>query len=359
MSSDPMQALQQMPKSGGTAELPVNLRGANDLNGAERAGVLMLALGNEHGQRIWEALEDDEIREISIAMANLGNIEPNTVENLLVEFVTQMSSTGALLGSYDSTEKLLGEFLDPEKVVTIMEEIRGPAGRNMWEKLSNVQETILANYLKNEYPQTVAVVLSKIKPEHAAGVLMNLPDDFALEVVERMLKMEHVQKEILEKIEETLRSEFMVTLAKTARRDSHEAMADIFNSFDRQTESRFMTALDEKDRESAERIKSLMFTFEDLGKLEAAGVQTILRGVEKEVLAVALKGTSDQMREFFFSNMSARAGKMLQEDMEVLGPVRLRDVDEAQTQMVNIAKDLAAKGEIVIAKSGGDEELIY
>lgn len=356
MSANPAQALQQ---AGGAPDNTGKMRGASELNGTERAGVLMLALGNEHGRRIWESLEDDEIREISIAMASLGNIEPNTVENLLIEFVTQMSSTGALLGSYDSTEKLLGEFLDPDKVVTIMEEIRGPAGRNMWEKLSNVQESVLANYLKNEYPQTVAVVLSKIRPEHAAAVLMNLPDDFALEVVERMLKMEHVQKEILEKIEETLRTEFMVTLAKTARRDSHEAMADIFNAFDRQTESRFMTALDEKDRESAERIKSLMFTFDDLGKLEAAGVQTLLRGVEKEVLGIALKGTSDQMREFFFSNMSARAGKMLQEDMEVLGPVRLRDVDEAQTQMVNIAKDLAAKGEIVIAKNGGDEELVY
>lgn len=356
MSANPAQALQQ---AGGAPDNMGKMRGASELNGTERAGVLMLALGNEHGRRIWESLEDDEIREISIAMASLGNIEPNTVENLLIEFVTQMSSTGALLGSYDSTEKLLGEFLDPDKVVTIMEEIRGPAGRNMWEKLSNVQESVLANYLKNEYPQTVAVVLSKIRPEHAAAVLMNLPDDFALEVVERMLKMEHVQKEILEKIEETLRTEFMVTLAKTARRDSHEAMADIFNAFDRQTESRFMTALDEKDRESAERIKSLMFTFDDLGKLEAAGVQTLLRGVEKEVLGIALKGTSDQMREFFFSNMSARAGKMLQEDMEVLGPVRLRDVDEAQTQMVNIAKDLAAKGEIVIAKNGGDEELVY
>jgi len=369
MSTDVMQSLQRTESTPNPSVLDkaasdilgdkMKVRGAKDLNGAERAGVLMLALGNKHGNRIWEGLEDDEIREISIAMANLGNIEPDTVENLLVDFVTQMSSTGALLGSFESTEKLLSEFLDPEKVVTIMEEIRGPAGRNMWEKLSNVQENILANYLKNEYPQTVAVVLSKIRPQHAARVLSNLPDDFAMEVIERMLKMEHVQKEILDKIEQTLRSEFMVTLAKTARRDAHEAMADIFNSFDRQTESRFMTALDEKDREAAERIKALMFTFDDLGKLDSAGIQTLLRNVEKDSLAVALKGTSDQMREYFFANMSSRASKMLQEDMDVLGPVRLREVDEAQTKMVNIAKDLAAKGEIIIAKNGGDEELVY
>ncbi len=335
------------------------VRGASELNGPERAGVLMLALGNEYGQKIWKKLEDDEIKTISIAMSKLGNIETDAVEHLVVEFVTQLTSSGAVLGSFESTERLLVEFLDPDRVVSIMEEIRGPAGRNMWEKLSNVQESVLANYLKNEYPQTVAVVLSKIKHEHAARVLTSLPEDFSLEVVERMLKMENIQKDILEKIEDTLRSEFMASLAQTQRRDAHESMADIFNNFDRQTESRFMSALEEKDEEAAERIKALMFTFDDLGKLEAAGVQTLLRGVDKEKLAIALKGTTDVMRDFFFANMSERAGKMLKEDMEVAGPVRLRDVDEAQTQMVNIAKDLAAKGDIIISKGSGDDEMVY
>lgn len=334
------------------------VRSVDELNGVERAGVLMLALGQSHGQAIWQKLDDEEIKTVSVAMSKLGSIETDTVERLVVDFVTQMSSSGAILGSYESTERLLSEFLDPNRVTSIMEEIRGPAGRNMWEKLSNVQETVLANYLKNEYPQTVAVVLSKIKAEHAARVLTTLPEDFAMQVVERMLRMENVQKDVLEKVEQTLRSEFMASLAQTQRRDAHESMADIFNSFDRQTESRFMSALEENDEDSAERIKALMFTFEDLGKLDAAATQTLLRGVDKDKLAIALKGTTDAMREFFFSNMSERAGKMLKEDMEVMGPVRLRDVDEAQTQMVNIAKDLAAKGEIVIQK-GGEDEMIY
>ncbi|MBL4757725.1 MAG: flagellar motor switch protein FliG [Rhizobiales bacterium] len=338
--------------------LPEKVRNISELNGPERAGVLMLALGNEYGQKIWKKLEDDEIKIISVAMSKLGNIETDTVELLVVDFVTQLSSSGAILGSFDSTERLLTEFLDPERVVTIMEEIRGPAGRNMWEKLSNVHETVLANYLKNEYPQTVAVVLSKIRPEHAARVLQNLPEEFSLEVVERMLKMENVQKDILEKVEQTLRTEFMASLAQTHRRDAHESMADIFNNFDRQTESRFMSALEEKDEEAAEQIKALMFTFEDLGKLDSAGVQTLLRGIDKSKLAIALKGTTDTMRDFFLGNMTERAGKMLKEDMEVLGPVRLRDVDEAQTQMVNITKDLAAKGEIIISRGAGDEEMI-
>ena len=180
-----------------------------------------------------------------------------------------------------------------------MEEIRGPAGRNMWEKLSNVQEEVLANYLKNEYPQTVAVVLSKIGPEHAARVLAILPEELALDVVNRMLRMEAVQKEVLERVEQTLRTEFMSNLSQTRRRDAHEVMAEIFNNFDRQTETRFLTALEEDNRESAERIKTLMFTFDDLTKLDAGSAQTLMRHVEKDKLAVALKGAAEPVRQFF------------------------------------------------------------
>jgi flagellar motor switch protein FliG len=330
-----------------------------EMNGSARAAVLMLALGNKYGGNIWESLNEDEIRELSIAMSRLGQITIDVVEKLLIDFAAQMSSAGALMGNHESTERLLSQFLPIEKVHQVMEEIRGPAGRNMWEKLSNVQDTVLAAYLKNEYPQTVAVVLSKIKPDHAAAVLSILPEELALEVIQRMLRMESVQKDILEKVEQTLRTEFMSNLAKTTRRDAHEVMAEIFNFFDRQTESRFMTTLEENNREAAERIKTLMFTFEDLGKLDSASAQTLLRSVERPKLTLAMKGASDTLRDFFFQNMSERAGKMLREDMEVLGPVRLKEVDEAQMHMVNTAKDLAASGEIMIAKNRGDDELIY
>jgi flagellar motor switch protein FliG len=229
----------------------------------------------------------------------------------------------------------------------------------MWEKLSNVQEQVLANYLKNEYPQTVAVVISKLRPEHAARVLAILPEELSLDVVSRMLKMEAVQKDVIERVEQTLRVEFMSNLSQTRRRDAHEVMAEIFNNFDRQTETRFITALEEHNRESAERIKTLMFTFDDLVKLDTASAQTLMRNIDKTKLAIALKGANDGVRQFFLSNMSTRAAKMLVDDMQAMGPVRLRDVDEAQALLVNLAKDLAAKGEIMITKSRGDEELVY
>jgi flagellar motor switch protein FliG len=205
----------------------------------------------------------------------------------------------------------------------------------------------------------VAVVLSKVKGEHAARVLAALPEDFALECVNRMLRMEPVQREILDKIEQTLRTEFMSNLARTSKRDSHEMMAEIFNNFDRQTESRFLTALEERNREAAERIRALMFVFEDLNKLDPGGIQTLLRTVDKGQLALALKGASDGLREMFMSNMSERAAKIMRDDMDAMGPVRLKDVDQAQMSMVQTAKDLAAKGEIMLAGAGAEDELIY
>jgi flagellar motor switch protein FliG len=329
------------------------------LRGPERAAVLMLALGETYGEKVWKLLDDDELRVLSMAMSNLGSVEAESVESLLLEFVGRISASGALLGNFDATERLMQQYLPPERVASIMEEIRGPAGRNMWEKLSNVQEQVLANYLKNEYPQTVAVVLSKIRPEHAARVLAILPEETALDVVTRMLKMEAVQKDVIERVENTLRTEFMSNLSQTRRRDAHEVMAEIFNNFDRQTETRFITALEEQSRESAERIKTLMFTFDDLVKLDAGSAQTLMRHVDKDKLATALKGASDPVRQFFLKNMSSRAAKMLVDDMQARGPVRLRDVDEAQALLVNLAKDLAAKGEIMISKSRGDDELVY
>jgi flagellar motor switch protein FliG len=251
-----------------------------NLSGPEKAAIVLLALGEDH-TKIWEALDDEEIKEVSQAMAGLGTISASVVEDLLVEFVSGMSSTGAIMGSYEQTQRLLASFMPQEKVDALMEEIRGPAGRTMWDKLGNVNEAVLANYLKNEYPQTVAVVLSKVKSDHAARVLACLPEDFALECVTRMLRMEPVQREILDKIEMTLRTEFMSNLARTSKRDSHEMMAEIFNNFDRQTEARFIAALEERNREAAERIRALMFVFEDLSKLDPGGIQTLLRGTRR------------------------------------------------------------------------------
>lgn len=337
----------------------IGVSNIDEMTGPQRAAVILLVLGEDHGKAIWSEFDDEEIRIITRAMAELGTVDADDVERLMLDFVGKLSSAGAVTGSFDRTISLLEKILPTDQVAMIMEEIRGPAGRNMWQKLGNIDAVVLANFLKNEYPQTIAVILSKIRAEHAANVLRNLPGDLSIEVVGRMLRLESVQKEALDHIENTLRTEFVATLTQTRRRDPHEMMAEIFNGFDRQTEMRFLSALDVSNQESAERIRALMFTFEDLGKLDPAGLQTLMRQVDKDTLARALKGASETMRTFFFSAMSQRAVKNMQDDMQGLGPLRLKEVDEAQTKLVTLTKDLADKGEIVLSKGNADDELVY
>ena len=330
---------------------------ASRLTGPQKAAAFVLALGEEQAAALVGKLHGDEVRDLSAAIASLGSLPANAVEDVCREFSEALGHTGHLFGGLESTERLLLKTLPRDRVDQIMEEIRGPAGRTMWEKLGNVNEAVLANYLKNEYPQTVAVVLSRIKADHAARVISLLPEALAMEVVMRMLRMESVQKEALDGVERTLRADFMANLAQSRRRDAHEAMAEIFNNLDRHAETRLLAALEERDRNDAERIRGLMFTFEDLNRVDGAGVQALLRAVEKDRLALALKGASEGIREMFFRNMTERASKLLRDDIAALGPVRLRDVDEAQAAMVAVAKDLAAQGQITL-KDAREEEML-
>jgi flagellar motor switch protein FliG len=303
-------------------------------------------------------MHEDEIKEISSAMAQLGSIRAEQVERVCSSFSESLGTSGTLVGNFESTERLLQKTLPRDRVAQIMEEIRGPAGRTMWDKLGNVNETVLANYLKNEYPQTVAVVLSKVRSDHAARVLTLLPDSFAMEVVMRMLRMESIQRDVLDGVERTLRTEFMSNLARSTRRDAHEMMADIFNNLDRASEGRFIAALEERNREAADRIKALMFTFDDLARLTAPAMQVLMRNVDKEKLPLALKGASEKLRDMFFKSLSERAGKMLRDDIDSLGPVKLREVDDAQAAIVLMAKELGASGDIELG-GGKDEEMVY
>jgi flagellar motor switch protein FliG len=330
----------------------------SEVTGAQKAAIIMLALGEEQCARLFGMMHEDEIKEVSSAMSMLGSVRAELVEKICQNFSESLGTAGALVGNFESTERLLAKTLPRDRVALIMEEIRGPAGRTMWDKLGNVNEAVLANYLKNEYPQTVAVVLSKIKADHAARVLTLLPDSFAMEVVMRMLRMESIQRDVLDGVERTLRAEFMSNLARSSRRDAHEMMAEIFNNLDRASETRFVAALEERNKEAAERIKALMFTFDDLQRLNAASMQVLLRSVDKERLPLALKGASEKLRDMFFKSLSERAGKMLRDDIEALGPVKLKDVDDAQSAIVLTAKELAASGEVELGGSS-DEEMIY
>jgi flagellar motor switch protein FliG len=328
------------------------------LTGGEKAAIFMLSLDNEHASTLFNLMEDDEIKTLTLTMSKLGAVDAEIVSHLLAEFAAQKSTSGPLVGNADATERLLLAGFDSDRVDSIMEEIRGPAGRTMWDKLGNVDENVLSNYLKNEHPQTVALVLSKLKPEHCSRVLSILPENFAMEVMMRLLQMEAVQKDVLDGVETTLRSEFMGNAAASSRRpDGHEKLASIFNNFDGTTEERLMAALEKRNETSAEKIKGLMFTFDDLVNVDPTGIQVLLRQVDKDQLALAMKGSTEELQGLFFKNMSERAGKMMSEDMDAMGPVRLKDVNEAQATIVATARKLGEEGEIVIG--GGGDELIF
>jgi len=327
-------------------------------SGMQRAAALMLALGKDNGSLIWEQLSLEEVKELSTAMAQLGRVPAHVVEHLLVQFSGEVSTISSLHGSFETTERLLEGILPPERLKEVMEDIRGPSGRTMWDKLSNVSENVLAAFLKNEYPQTVAVILSKLKSEHCARVLSALPRDFSIDVIQRMLRMETVQKDIVNEIERTLKNEFMNNLSRAQRRDPHEAMAEVFNAFDRATEEAVLGALDQRAPESAERIRSLMFTFDDLANLLPGAIATLVKNADKRQMALALKGAPEEMRQLFLAAMTERAAKMLREDMASMGPVRARECEEAQTGLVRLAKLLADRGDIVIVDPKSDDTMI-
>ena len=332
-----------------------------NLTGLQKAAIFILAVGEEHSTVLLEKMDDEEIRDLSKAMSSLGSVSAGVVERLFIEFSESLGGAGGggLVGTLPNTERLLMAALPEDRVQSIMEAMKGPAGRTMWDKLANVNEEILANFLKNEYPQTVAVVLSKLDPDHASKVIAELPEDFSMEVIMRMLRMESVQKEILDHVEKTLRSEFMSNLGQTAQRDNHEMMAEIFNNLDRATETRFISSLEEHSREAAERIKALMFTFDDMARVDPSGIQVLLRQVDNSELGLALKGANEEIKALFFDNMSERAGKMILEDMDAMGAVRMKDVEDAQAKIVTAAKTLADSGQIVISGSDEGSELVY
>lgn len=335
--------------------MAINTKDINKLTGTQKAAIVMLSMSDDNATKIFAMLSEEEIREVSHAMSHLGVVTPEVVERILSVFSADFSGDSAFLGSLQTTKRILEKVLEKDRVDSLVDEIQGPQGKNTWEKLGNVNEEILALYLRNEHPQTAALVLSKISYDHAAKVLASMPEDFAFQAIVRMLSIDAVKREVLERVEKILRAEFISTTSKAHKQDSYGMMAEIFNSLDRGSGQRYMTMLETQHPDAATKIKDLMFTFEDLLKMDSRGVQALMRTIDKSKLTLALKGSSDKMKELFVSNMSQRASRIMLDELESLGPVKVRDVDEAQAEIVNVAKELIAKGEIEISEEGGDE----
>lgn len=322
--------------------------------GKNKVAVLILSLPKESAAKLFNRLEDSEIEAISKAMLNIGSVPPNVTDSVLAEFYESFLKGSAVVGGFKSAERLLKDILQEDKAKTILGSIQGRA-LSIWERLANVREDVLMNFVKNENPQVAAIILNRMKTDFSARIFSKLPDDVAISIMTRMLDADSVPREVVAKIESALEEQFMGD-KDVKKISSVDVLAHIFNAFDKDTETRLMDELSTKVPESADRIKAIMFTFDDMIALDSGAIQQILREADKNILSIALKGANEALRKQFLSNMSERAGKMLTDNIAELGMMRVKDVYEAQGKIVKLAKTLADSGVINLPdKSGGGE----
>lgn len=321
----------------------------------EKVAILIMAMGSHESEALIKRFDDKELQRIGRLISGMGRIPSSLVEDVVLQFVQKVTTNADLNGSYAIAENLLRKALPAERAEEIISQIGSSNdAHSMWEQLSQISPEMLSNYLINEYPQTSALILSKINPQHASRVMALFPDTVNVEVMNRIVKLDNVQREVLDELEKTLHNEFVTTLGRSRQRDTHEVLADIFNNFDRATETHLMDLFEDQDAQSAEKVKALMFTLDDLVRIDNEGIQSLIIGFPRDNLAVALKNTSSQLSELFFRNMSNRAARILREDMAALGDVRLRKIEDAQKALVNLAKELSGEGVIELIPRGQD-----
>jgi flagellar motor switch protein FliG len=329
------------------------------LTGPEKAAVMLLTLGEAKAAPLLERMEESEVRMVSRSMATLGSITAELLEELITRFTEAFAKGGSVVGSAESAERMLKSFLPAEKVSDIMNFIRGPGGRSTWEKMSMVNDAMLAKYLQGEHPQTIAVVLSKIAPDQASHILADLPEENVPDIIRRMIKMKSVPKEVLRDIEDMLQRDLMLNYTVSNEPNNYEHLAEIFNRTDSERCEELFSALKGKHEEELVQIKQLMFTFEDLLNLDAQSLRTIVRACDNDMLMYALKGSDEEAREKILANLSERARAILVDNMETLGPILMRDVEAAKAGMVRKAKELAESNMIIIERGGASAQMVY
>jgi flagellar motor switch protein FliG len=334
---EPRRDLRQIPANASSPSNPVS-----------DVAVLFMALDEDRTQAIFSRLDEGEIRRVSRAMATLGKVSVEQVERVIQRFRNEVGHTGSVIGTAESTERLLRRLLPNEKVNEIMDEIRGPEGKTMWEKLANISPEVLATYLRTELAQTSAVVLTKLPPQHAARVLALLPQVSVDEIVLRMVRMDSIQKHVLTDIETTLQREFITNLSRSYERDSSQIVAEILNRADKGLLERLMGHIEAREPQSAARIRRIMFTFDDLIRVDRSTFGTLVADCPTDKLQIALSAASPALRDLFFGNMSDRAASMLRDEIETMPLPRRKTIEDAQAEIIVIAKRLADEGRIFI-----------
>lgn len=331
------------------------------LKGREKIAILLNFLGVDVAKQVFSNMDDNNIKKI-IALMNKYQIIPvELTKRILEEFYEMLSETDNYIFSKKTISKdVIAEAIGEDRVRGVMGSLndKNNASRTL-ESLEMVDAKSLSTFLVNEHPQTIAVILAHLEPEKKGDVLSNLPEVMQLEIVMRLSQLDHVAPELIKEVDTVLRRE-LANMGTTDRANlgGVQTVADMLNVLDKNTEQSILTQLEGRDPELAEDIRKLMFVFEDLVKIENKGMQVLLKEIPNDKLLLALKTANEEIRDKIFSNMSKRAADMLKEDLELMGPSRISDVEAAQTEIINIAKRLEQTGQILIDRGGAEDALV-
>ncbi len=329
------------------------------MTGSDKAAIFLLFIGPEATSKVFDHLDDEEIKKIGQSMAGLGHVSRPVIDKVVDEFTSMTDpASGFFSQGEEFVKKVLEKALGPQKAEILLQELYSSKGE-MVDILANMDGKTIANFLSQEHPQTIAVILAKLKPKQSGEVIAHLPQELQADVVMRIADVDQVSPEILAEIDEVIKREFTsMGGVQRFKVGGVDKVVEVFGHLDRSREKQILDALDVMNPPLAEIIRKHLFTFEDIFALDERSIQQIMREVSTETLTLSLKTCTEELKEKIFRNISSRAAEVIKEDLEVMGPVRLSDVEKAQTEIVKVASRLEEEGKIVIVGRGGDDVLV-
>lgn len=333
---------------------------SSELSGKEKAAILLIAIGPEKSADIFKNLSESEIEELTLEIANMRQIEPQIRESILEEFYQIcLAQEFVTEGGISYAKTILEEAMGSQKALEVINKLTSSLQVKPFEFVRKIDASQLLNFIQNEHPQTIALILSYLPPQQSSAVISALPQEKQADVAERIATMDSTSPEVIKEVELVLEKKFAsLSTQDYATTGGIDAIVEILNFVDRGTEKYITETLEIDNPELAEEISQKMFVFEDIASLDSVSIQRFIREVENDEMTVALKGSTVEVKEIILGNMSSRMAEMLEEDMEFMGPVRLSDVEEAQQKIVGVIRRLEEAGEIIIARGGGDELIV-
>ncbi|MBU6375702.1 MAG: flagellar motor switch protein FliG [Bdellovibrionales bacterium] len=331
----------------------------DDMTGLERSALLLNVLGNNITSKIFQKMKDNDVKRLVNAMGQVSKVPIPVVKQVLEDFYTEIAEEENIIFGHASGRDFILETLGEDRARTVLGQLSVVEGSRTLEALELVDSRTLTNFLISEHPQTIALILAHLEPNKKCDVLKRLPDNIQTEVVLRIANLDFISPSLIAHVDEVLKQE-LATLGSidTQQLGGIQPIADMLNVMDKSSEQNIMARVEEKDPQLAEEIRKLMFVFEDIVFIDDRGMQALLKEVPNDKLVIALKTAPEEIKDKIFKNISKRAGDLLKDDLDSLGPVRLSDVEGAQQEIVNVAKRLEAEGKLMISRGGDSDALV-